>query len=108
MARKEVAPILAKDFEIVKIDIDRTIGGKELLKKHRSGKGGGIPWFDIVDPDGKHLTNSNGPKGNIGCPWTDPEIDAFIVILKKVVSKITEDDLAVLKKSLVAQRERKR
>ena len=108
MARKEVAPILAREFVIVKIDTDRTIGGGDLLKEKRKGRSGGIPWFTFLDPDGKELATSNGPKGNVGCPWTDEEIDTFFDILKKVVSKIGEEDLAALKKALLAFREEKK
>ena len=34
------------------------------------GVDGGIPWFAVVDADGKVLANSEGPKGNIGYPDT--------------------------------------
>lgn len=102
MARKEVAPILAKDFRICKIDTDRMIGGEEMLKAHRKGKDGGIPWFEFLDADGAALADSNGPKGNIGSPNTDEEIETFLGILKKVVVAIGEEDLAALRKALLA------
>jgi hypothetical protein len=66
-----------------------------------------VPWFVIHDGDGAELADSNGPDGNIGCPNTDPEIEVFLKILKKACSTLTDDDLATLKKSLVAQREKK-
>ena len=61
----------------------------------------------IHDGEGAELADSNGPQGNIGCPNTDAEIDVFLGILKKVCGVLKEDDLAALKKSLVAHRDKK-
>jgi len=66
-----------------------------------------VPWFVIHDGEGAELADSNGPKGNIGCPNTDEEIEVFLKILKKVCSTVKDDDLATLQKSLVAHREKK-
>lgn len=107
MARKENAPILAKDFVICRIDQDRMTGGKDLYARYCS-KPGGIPWFCILDNQGKTLATSDGPKGNIGCPYSDEEIDTFLDILKKVRETLTDEDLAALRKSLVAQQEKKK
>lgn len=106
MAREENAAILAKDFVAVKIDQDRMAGGKDVLKKYCQ-KPGGIPWFVLLDAEGAALATSDGPKGNIGCPYSDEEIDAFLDILRKVVTKIGEEDLAAIKASLKAQQEKK-
>jgi hypothetical protein len=107
MARKEIAPILAKDFVVCKIDQDRMVGGKDLYARY-CAKPGGIPWFCILDGKGKTLATSDGPKGNIGCPYSDEEIEVFLEILKKVRVRLEDEDLAALKKSLVAQQEKKR
>jgi len=106
MARKDAEPLL-KDFIPVKIDTDRMVGGKEVLASYPRGKDQGIPWIVFLEPDGKELADSNGPKGNIGCPNTDEEIDTFIAILKKAAATLTDEDLAALRKSLVAYREKK-
>ena len=106
MARKNVAPILEKDFVMLKIDTDRSAGGKDLLKAQRKGRSGGIPWFIILDAEGKERTTSTGPDGNIGCPYTDEEIAAFADILGKVTEKIDEKDLEALKASLKAQQKK--
>lgn len=61
----------------------------------------------IHDGDGAEVADSNGPKGNIGCPNTDEEIDVFMGILKKVCTTLKEDDLAALKRSLIEHRKKK-
>ena len=43
-----------------------------------------------------------GPKGNVGCPNQDEEIDFFMETLKKIRVSLTDEDLAGLKKSLLA------
>ena len=106
-ARPEVAPLLAKEFVLLHVDTSKTPGGAALHQKYLKAQNEGVPWFVIHDGDGKELADSNGPKGNIGCPNTDEEIDVFMGILKKVCATLKDEDLAALKKSLVAHREKK-
>ncbi len=108
MASKNVAPILARHFTIQKIDTDRNVGGKEMLARLRKSDDGGIPWFVFLDAEGKALVTSNGPDGNVGCPYTDEEIAAFTGMLSKAAPSISEDELETLRKSLVARREKKK
>ena len=106
MARKDAAALL-KEFVPVKIDTDRMVGGKEMIDSYPRAKDQGIPWFVFLDADGKELADSIGPKGNIGCPNADDEIDTFLAIVKKVAVVLTADDLAALRTSLVAHRDKK-
>ena len=106
MAREDASKILDKDFVMLKIDTDRMKGGKEILDATR-GKGKGIPFFEFRDDEGVMLVDSQSDKGNIGCPNKDSELDYFISMIKKVMAKITEEDLAALRRSLVEHREKK-
>jgi len=106
-ARSEVAPLLAKEFVLLHVDTVKTPGGRDLHKKYPKAQTQGVPWFVIHGGDGAELADSNGPNGNIGCPNTDEEIEVFVGILKKVCTTLKDDDLAGLKKSLVAHREKK-
>ena len=105
MARPEVAAILAKDFFDLKIDVDRTVGGKELNSK-MAGASSGIPWFAIVECCGKVVADSNAPEGgNIGFPYQNKEIAHFEAMLRKAAVNMTPQDIATLKASLHAVRE---
>jgi len=93
LAQPEVAAILTKDFVEVKIDTDRMTGGQDLLNRYRKSDQGGIPWFAFLTPDGKTIITSDGPDGNVGCPWQDAEIEYFGTMLRK--AKINLSDAAV-------------
>ena len=104
MARKDIAPLLAKHFVIRTVDVDRTIGGQELCDGY-GGKGSGIPWFLFLDRDGKVLGTSGSGDQNLGCPYKKEEVTTFGALLRKVAPALAPEDWAVLERSLDAQRE---
>ncbi|MEO6709741.1 MAG: thioredoxin family protein [Planctomycetota bacterium] len=112
METPQAKGLLAKDFVIRKIDIERTIGGKELKAKYCETESG-IPWFCVLDGQGTNLSNSmylvrkDGveTQENTGFPSTDQEIAAFATLLGKVTKNLTAQDIDVLKQSLVEVRE---
>jgi thiol:disulfide interchange protein len=108
MARPEVAALLAKEFVELKIDTDRTVGGKEAIAADRRAAGlapeGGIPWFLFLDADGKQLATSEAPKGNVGFPYEPPEVAWFASMLQTTSLHLTAADVDALKASLAAAR----
>lgn len=105
MQRSENSSILEKYFVDIKIDTDRMTGGAELLQKFRGDADGGIPWFVFVDPEsGKAVATSDGPKGNLGFPWTDEEIAGFGRMLESLGERCTADDRQKLLDSLTENR----
>lgn len=100
------AALLAEDFEFLKIDQDRTIGGVEMLAKYRGSESGGIPWFVFLAADGTVLADSGKGGENLGCPWTDEELARFRAILAKVRVRLDDEKLDRLIGSLRAQREK--
>jgi thiol-disulfide isomerase/thioredoxin len=100
MARADIAPVLAKDFVDVKIDQDRTVGAKEVLARYNEKASGGIPWFVLLDPKGKPIITSDGPKGNVGFPAEEHEVVFFIKMMETSKKRMTEQDIEALRKSL--------
>lgn len=102
LARKDVAKVFDKQYIDVKIDTDRTIGGQEFFKTMKDGKNSGIPWFAFVDGEGKVLATAfDSPDGkNIGCPYTDEEIELFCSLIKKTSEQLKIEDIAFLRDSL--------
>ena len=109
MADPRVAAILAKDFIDLKIDEDRTIGGKELSAKMRGERQGGLPWIVLLDAQGKELAAGNDlddkEKANVGFPQAEPEIVWFGKMLASARSSISDAEIEELKASLVKARE---
>jgi hypothetical protein len=96
MALKEVAPLLDKDFVMLKIDTDRMTGGGDLFS-HYCPKSGGIPWFAFLTPDDKVVATSDHPDtGNMGFPTEEAEYAYIRQIVGKVATRLTPADIDVL------------
>jgi hypothetical protein len=107
MAQEDVRTILAKEFVDLKIDVDRTVDGKETLQRFRGDEQQGIPWFAILDGAGKVLARGDMASGGpIGFPYEEAEIETFAAMLAESATRLTPDDLGALKRSLAAVRER--
>lgn len=81
LARPEVAKALADDFIVRKVDIDRMTHGRDVIGRYRKVDGG-IPWYVVLDADGKALGTADADFGNIGYPFEPNEIDAFIKLFE--------------------------
>lgn len=90
--------IWEKDYLWVRID-ERWNGSEEVMKRFRESHGG-IPWFAILDGEGKVLATSDGPDGNIGFPGEPAGIDHFVGMLKSTRQRLSDDDLTVLRQAL--------
>src|SRR6185436_20523097 len=93
MASKDIAPVLAKEFVPLMLDIDRAQGAKAIQRRYLE-KDQGIPWFVFLDGDGQALITSTGPKGNVGFPATVDEIAYFKVMLRKVKRHLPDEEIA--------------
>ena len=99
MASPNVAPVLAKEFVSLKIEADRMVGGKEILKRYQANEAG-IPWFVFLDAEGKAVVTSDSPKGNVGFPATPHEIAYFRAVLEQSRRKLSDADVNALIASL--------
>jgi thiol-disulfide isomerase/thioredoxin len=98
--KDQVKTILGKDFVEVKIDVDRMIGGKDIQAKYPGAKDAGIPWFVMLDSQGKEIVDSNGPKGNVGFPGKPDELEHFQKMLKQSAQHISDAEIQTLIDSL--------
>ena len=100
----QVGPVVDRAFVQCTIDVDRMVGGKELLHAFRpSGEKGGIPWFAVLDGEGKVLATSTMPDGaNAGFPSQDAEIAHFASVLERTAPALSGEDRAALVESLRA------
>jgi thioredoxin-related protein len=102
---KDVKPFFDRSFVITHLTVlennDKkaleNAGAAELLAK-QGGANGGIPYWVIMDKNGKVLVNSQYKPGqNTGCPASREEVAYFISVLKKTSSP-TEEELAIIEK----------
>lgn len=106
LADEQVAEIMAKHFVDVKIDVERTLGGSDLLTSMAKSKRTGIPWSAILDENGEIISESfMGERQNIGFPVTDEEIEAFMLMLTEGAKSMDKPDLAFLGISLMHARD---
>ena len=81
-------------------------GGMDLLAKY-NGTNQGIPFWVVLDKDGKILADclakpegaAPGVKGqNVGCPANENEVNFFIKVLKQTSKLSPEQEAAIVKR----------
>ncbi len=93
--------ILAGKLRIAKIDVQRTIGGKDLLWCLREDGAKSLPWFAVLDAGGNPLATSEAADGkNIQFPSDAAEIAHFQGVLRKSATRLGEADIESLGSSL--------
>ncbi len=108
-----------KNYVIVHLTVDESKdkkylenpGAEELLKKYK-GEHLGIPYWFILDANGKLLADSRLPRGtdvnsktvSVGCPASDEEVNYFINVLKKT-SSLNDEQLASIEKRFLKNSE---
>lgn len=76
--------------------------GADAIRTKYHGDNSGIPYWFILDKNGKllgdsRLTDSNGkPGGNVGCPAKPEEVDYFINLIGKT-SKLNKEQLELIR-----------
>ncbi|HPF13812.1 MAG: hypothetical protein H6827_04950 [Planctomycetes bacterium] len=97
---------MAKDYVLLKIDVERDLHGEEVATKLRGERTGGIPWIVITDANGTELVASDRPtdKGpsNIGCPVSPEERGWFLSMLQQTQQRMAAEGLATIERELAA------
>src|SRR5690606_32518842 len=81
-----------KDYVWIRID-HRWKGSQEVMDSLEAENRGGIPWYAILDAEGKVLATSRGPEGNIGFPSEPKGIEHFAEMLNSTRQRMTERDV---------------
>jgi thiol-disulfide isomerase/thioredoxin len=94
-------------YVFVKIDISRDQHAENLCKRLQQGKHEGVPWYAILDADGKVLITSNAPasdarsgSSNIGFPSSPEGVEHFLTMLKQTAPRLTQEQRNALRKGL--------
>lgn len=94
--------IWERDYIWIKLD-HRWTGTREIMEKMRDGAQGGIPWWTILDADGKILVTSNNDqdKGqNIGFPSSSSGRQHFRNMLEKTAIRLNSMEINELVEAL--------
>jgi len=79
----------------------RWTGADEIMKTMRCGAQGGIPWWAILDADGKVMVTSNDEEGdNIGFPSSSNGREHFRGMLEQTAIRLTPMDVNELVEAL--------
>ncbi|PAY19157.1 hypothetical protein CKO51_12410 [Rhodopirellula sp. SM50] len=92
--------VLEKDFVLVKIDDVRDRHGSEVAALLALGRRVGVPFHAIFDADGKRITDSYGPIGNIGFMSGVEGKRHFREMLQAACRNITPEEIETLIQSL--------
>lgn len=94
--------IWERDYIWIRLD-HRWTGTSEIMEKLRDGAPGGIPWWTILDANGKVLVTSNNDKDegkNIGFPVSPSEYEHVRSMLKQTAIRLGEQDINKLVEAL--------
>ena len=101
LGREVTAPIFAKGWVDVMIDVDRDRHGKEINERFKGKRSGGLPWTIILDANGNELVAANAETDdehdghNIGGPVAEWECAWFIEMLRRTAGdRVSADELA--------------
>jgi protocatechuate 3,4-dioxygenase beta subunit/thiol-disulfide isomerase/thioredoxin len=98
---------LEPHFVFVKLDISRDEHVDSIFERFQGSRDGGIPWYAILDADGKALVasnregrNSRAGSRNIGFPSDRASIDHFMSMLRQTAPRLSEQTLGALRQAL--------
>jgi thioredoxin-related protein len=107
MASPQFKPLFDRNYVTVTVDVQEhdtahpeTPGGEALAQK-LGAAGQGLPYYLILNPQGKTLKDSrNGADGNIGYPAQPGEVSYFMSMIEITAPHATKSQLSELERFL--------
>ena len=91
---------LERDFVWVQLDY-RWHGINRVLARLRDSEEHGVPWYAILDAEGKVLISSvDGEGHNIGYPATPKDRGCFRQMRERAATRLTKEEIAALTDAL--------
>jgi hypothetical protein len=92
--------LLEKDYVLLKIMGGLDKNADDIAKFLPGSKSSGIPYFSIMEPDGKVLITSKGPLGNVGMPTEPEDIRHVKRMLEQTAQRLSPAEITTLEASL--------
>jgi thiol-disulfide isomerase/thioredoxin len=99
---------LERHFVFVKLDVSRDERAEELREQYKESKSGGVPWYTILDAQGRMLVTSNAPgqerfggNNNIGFPGEPAGIEHFVGMLRQTAPRLSAEKLDEIRTALL-------
>ncbi|RYZ57894.1 MAG: thioredoxin family protein [Chitinophagaceae bacterium] len=104
LADKTIQPLIAKNYEIAHLTVYESQNKKYLENKgaleflqENGGAEKGLPFWYVLNSEGKVLASSEISQGNnSGCPATEEEVAYFLSVLKKT-ARLTDAELETIR-----------
>jgi hypothetical protein len=104
--RQSFVTVRLKPFESTDPKFAPNPGAVEFLNKWEGARAG-LPYIAILNAKGDLVGNSmyehDNTRTNLGHPWTDPEVDAYMSLIKIGARRASKPGIVRLKESLKAQ-----
>lgn len=101
-----IRPLFERDFVHVAIDTETMSDGEAIRAMLADGKSTGIPFMAWLSNQGTLVAQSFDAKGeNLGYPYEEAEIDAFMTILEARLRRASKDDVALIRRTLMERGE---
>jgi hypothetical protein len=97
-ADPKVSALLAKYVVVVRVETNKTAGGKDLYVKY--GMERGVPAWTILDADAKVLADSGDGKENVGFPYEPNEVTHYFKVLRAACPKLSDAEAGLLGEKL--------
>jgi hypothetical protein len=97
-ADPKVSALLAKYVVLVRVDINKDDGGKDLYMKY--GMERGVPAWTILDANAKVLSDSKDGKDNVGFPYEPDEVTHYFKVLRAACPKLSDAEAGLLGEKL--------
>jgi hypothetical protein len=103
-SRKDV---LQKQYVFVKLDISRDKNAEAVRKRYQGNEHFGVPWYAILDAEGKMLISSSVPEEkrrgkprNIGHPSSPADVEHFVKMIEQTAPGMPKAEIDKLRKAL--------
>jgi hypothetical protein len=109
----QVKPIIDARFVVQEIDIQENDpdkktwenpGGLALYTQYNPDMAGGIPYYVVLDADGRRIGDSKLNGQNIGVPEGGLAIDYFVSLLERAEPRLSAAEAAVVRHGLMGAR----